>query len=95
MISSNHLCFKLWGSYSPTSVIGVSADVIKQQLAPWNLWSRAKDQGGMVKSSQLTGANDVTSGPKSGEYQETNKVVKGQSLVLHYNRYLFTSDIIL
>ena len=49
----------------------------------------------MVKSSQLTGANDVTSGPKSGEYQETNKVVKGQSLVLHYNRYLFTSDIIL
>ena len=67
------------GFPQPTAVIGVSADIIKQQLAPGNFWSRAKDQEGMVKSWQLTGANDVTLVSESGEYQETNKVPKGQS----------------
>lgn len=62
------------GASQPTTVIGVSAAIIKQKLAPRNVWSRAKDQGGMVKSWQLSGANDATSGLQSMEYQETNKV---------------------
>jgi len=53
----------------------VSAAMTKQQLAPRNFWSRAKDQWGMVKSWQLTGANDETLRPKSGQYQGTNKVL--------------------
>lgn len=58
-MSPEHPSFKPWGS---TTVIGVSADKIKRQLPPRIIWSCAKDQWGMVKSWQLTGANDVTLG---------------------------------
>lgn len=47
-----------WGSYSP--VQGSLCQRCWHQLVTRTFWSRAKDQGGMVKSWQLTRANDIT-----------------------------------
>lgn len=71
------------------------ADLIKQQLPLSILWSRAKDQWGMVESWQPTGANDVTLGTESGEYQGTNKSAEGvKHLSLVHDYDLFTTGII-
>lgn len=71
--------------YSSIIVIGVSAGLIKQQLALRNFRPRAKDHKGMVKSYQPTGANIVASQPESEEYQESNKEVNSQSTCVKFS----------
>lgn len=56
--------------------------------APRIFWSRAKAQWGMVKSWQVTGANDETLGTKSGKYQGTNGILKSlRSKITFWSRH--------